>query len=833
VLDIVLVVAVFAGLLFLAAFSLPLAARLRLAPVVLLAVIGVSISAVSSTLLRMPLPHWFGGTERLFADLPIGSQTFIYVFLPLLVFEAALTSDVRRILEDAAPILALAVIKTLVAAGIVGVALWPFAGLSLAVCLLLGAVVSTTDTGAVIAIFRDVGAPARLTRLVEGEALLNDAVAIVLFAVLLGVIVSGQELDIGHATVEFILSFLGGAALGALAGRAFLMVIPWIRDDRLAEATLTVALAYLSFIVADRVFHVSGVVTVLSAGMTVSAFGRTRITPHNWSFVADLWGQLAFWANSLIFLLASILVPKLLINVRLRDLALLVVLIVAVFVARLAVLFLLLPMLSLARLTQPISNAYKLAIAWGGLRGALTLVLALSVTENQALPQPVQRFVAVLATGLVLFTLLVNGTTLRRFIRFLGLDRLSPVDQLLRDRVLELSYAEMSEIVQKIAHEHEFGSAAEARALAPYQAWRKPADPNAAGQIDLTDRERLAVSLVALGNQERMLVLEILASRAASPAAIQALMRNAESLGEAARSGGRLGYKRAAEASLAFQLSFRAAYFVYRHFGIRRFLADRLGERFEMLLVTRLLIQRLAADAARRSRSIFGERVEALIDRMLEERLDQTQSKVDALRRQYPDYLGDLEARILRQSALRSEMGRYKALFEEGLIASEVYRDLATRLEGAQDADGRPRFDIGLDTERLIARLDLFAGLDQKQLEGVRKLLRARFTFPNELIVRKGERGDAVFFIASGAAEVILPDRRIPLGTGDFFGEMAMITGEPRQADVRSQTYCRLLVLRKTDFDRFMRANPNVRGKIKEVAERRLKENKPEATAVT
>ena len=87
-------------------------------------------------------------------------------------------------------------------------------------------------------------------------------------------------------------------------------------------------------------------------------------------------------------------------------------LIVAAFAARLAVLFLLLPTLSLARLTQPISTAYKLAIAWGGLRGALTLVLALAVTENPALPDEVRRFVAVLATGLVLFTLLVNGTDL-------------------------------------------------------------------------------------------------------------------------------------------------------------------------------------------------------------------------------------------------------------------------------------------------------------------------------------------------------------------------------------------------------------------------------------
>ena len=99
--------------------------------------------------------------------------------------------------------------------------------------------------------------------------------------------------------------------------------------------------------------------------------------------------------------------------------------------------------------------------------------------------------------------------------------------------------------------------------------------------------------------------------------------------------------------------------------------------------------------------------------------------------------------------------------------------------------------------------------------------------------MRKGERGDAVYFIASGAVDVIFSDRRIPLGSGDFFGEMALITGERRQADVRAQTYSRLLVLRKSDFDRFMRDNRDVRLKIREVAERRLLENRPEAAAAT
>ena len=832
-LDIVLVLAVFSALLVVVAVSQPVAVRLKLAPVVLLAVIGVAIGAVSIVLLRTPLSDRFDNVAALFANLPVGSETFIYVFLPLLVFEAAITSDVRRMLEDAAPILMLAVVATVVCTAVVGVALWPLAGLPLVVCLLLGSAVATTDPAAVIAVFRDVGAAARLTRLVEGESLLNDAAAIVMFTVLLGMIISGRQPDFVGGAVQFMVSFFGGAALGLLAGRALLQLIPWTRDDRLAQATLTVALPYLIFIAAEHAFHVSGVVAVLTAGLSLSAFGRSRITPYNWSFITDLWAQIAFWAHSLVFVLASILVPKLLLDTQFRDVVLVAALIAAAFVARLLVLFLLLPLLSLAKLTQPISTAYKLAIAWGGLRGALTLVLALAVTENPALKPEVQRFVAVLATGLVLFTLLVNGTTLRFVIHLLRLDRLSPVDEALRDRVLELSYAEIGETIRTMAREHEISPSALTNALAPYEAGIAAAKSRGADEVGLTDHERLAIALVALGNQERMLALEIMAERAASPVTVQALLRNAEAMGEGARSGGRLGYKRNAEGALAFPFAFKAAYFLYRRVGIVRFLADRLGDRFEMLLVSRLLIQELAGPHAARSRTIFGERVVELIDAILKERLKRTTGALDALRRQYPQYAAALEARFLRQSALRREMGRYDALFKEGLIAAEVYEDLKGSVEDVQARETRPRFDLGLDTRQLIGRLELFADLNDQQLERVQKLLRPRFVAPRELIVREGDRGDACYFIASGAAEVVFPDRRIPLGTGDLFGEMALLTGMTRQADVVAMTYCRLLVLRKVDFDRFMQDNRDIRLAIHKIAASRSSMNRSDKAAAT
>ena len=523
-----------AALLAIVGICQPLAARLKLPPPVLIALVGVALGAWPLLLSRFGLSGTAASYADTFVNLPISSTTYIYVFLPLLVFQAGLAADVRGMIEDAAPILLLAIVATLITAAMIGLALWPLAGVSLVACLLLGAVVSTTDPAAVIAIFRDVGAPARLIRLAEGEALLNDAAAIVLFAVLFGLIVSGRQPDIIWGLSEFSVSFVGGGLLGLLAGRAMLGLISWLRDDRLAEATLTLALAYGVFVAAEQFVHVSGVVAVLAAGLALSAWGRSRIAPYNWSFLTDLWDQIAYWARSLIFILAAILVPRLLGSVDGHDLLLLAVLVVAAFATRLLVLYVLLPPLEGLRLSQPISSAYKLAMTWGGLRGALTLVLALAATEHAALGAANQRFIAVLATGFVMFTLFVNGTTLRPVIALLGLNRLSPRNQVLRDRVLALSYAEVSDTVRTMAQDHALDDVAIGQVVEPYRAWIAAADARDAAE-ELSERDRLAIALVALANQERALVLEARADRIASPTTVQALLRNAEALVDGAR----------------------------------------------------------------------------------------------------------------------------------------------------------------------------------------------------------------------------------------------------------------------------------------------------------
>ena len=187
----------------------------------LLAVVGVAVGAASSFLLYTPLISSFDVIVAPIVNLPFNASIFLTVFLPILLFHASLSIDVREIAQDAAPILTLAIVAVFAAAAAIGFGL-SLAGVPLTVALLLGSIVATTDPAAVVTILREVGAPLRLSRLLEGEALLNDAAAIVLFSILVEMLTRGRPAAHrrGRPSISLV-EFLGGIALGVVVGRIY------------------------------------------------------------------------------------------------------------------------------------------------------------------------------------------------------------------------------------------------------------------------------------------------------------------------------------------------------------------------------------------------------------------------------------------------------------------------------------------------------------------------------------------------------------------------------------------------------------------------------------
>ncbi|MGH6940201.1 cation:proton antiporter, partial [Hypericibacter sp.] len=430
-----------AGLFVLVSLLPSLARRLLLPETVLLAMLGVGLGVVIEVgqANQGDLANDF---LTALSNLEIPGDAFLYIFLPPLLFEMALKLDVRRLMDEIVPILLMAIVAVIVTALVVGAALWEFTGAGLLAALLLGAVIATTDPAAVVGIFRDIGAPRRLTLLVQGESLFNDAAAIALASLIAGLITGNGEGSMVHTVVDFLLEFLGGALFGYLVSRGAALMLPALRGFKYAEMTFTVALAYLSFIVGTQYLHVSGVVACVVAGLTLGSNGRTRVTPTSWESLVETWEQLGFWSNSLIFVLAAMLVPQLLAGLAPIDLLRLAVLIAAALIARAVVVYGLLPPLAAMGLTGKVSAAYRAVIVWGGLRGAVSLALALGVAADPQLPAETRHLVGVLTTGFVLFTLFVNAPTLRPLLRLLGLDKLGATERALRAGALDLAHAE-------------------------------------------------------------------------------------------------------------------------------------------------------------------------------------------------------------------------------------------------------------------------------------------------------------------------------------------------------------------------------------------------------
>jgi len=833
--DIALVLLALTVLLVLVSLSMPLADRLALPHSVLLAVLGLVLGGVAISMEAMTaMPESLGivgDSLRGLGDLGLTAEVFLFLFLPPLLFASGLSIDVRLLFDEIAAVLLLAVVAVVVCTLVVGLALGLAVVENLAGCLLLGAVVAATDPAAVVGIFRDLGAPRRLSTLVAGESLFNDAAAIALFAILLAIVTGERAPDLLGATVDFLFDFAGGAALGYLLARALCLLFARWAMAPVAQITLTLALAYGAYILGEAYLLVSGVVAVVSASLAFAVHGRGQLNPATWDTLHDTWSQLEFWANSLIIVLAAVLAAHILPDTGLTDLGLLMIVVASALAARGLVLYLLLPAMTALGLAQAVSRPYRAVILWGGLRGAVTLVLALSISQNVEVPAPEQILISKLAVAFVLFTLFVNAPTLRRLIRLLGLDRLSPVELALRDRVMALSRATIREQIQAVGRDYGFEPAIAAQVAASVSCGpgETPGDrgvdqePDQEGAVDLGPETRLAVGLQALANRERELCLGHFKAGTISRRMVSSILAFADRRIDRVKDAGGEGYEASTAQEIRMPRGLRGTLLLHRHLGFDRLLGRQLAEHFETLLIFQLLVRALLRFNRGSVRPILGPETSNALDAILRSRLQAVEGALTAVEVQYPRYAEALRSQYLARSALRFEEAEYRLKLEESLVTREVFASLMASLrQRRHEVERQPPLELGSGLVEMLRRVEVFAGFDEARLGQIVKLLRPRLAIPGEVVVSRGARGDTMYFIASGQVEVRLVTNRVTLVPGDFFGEIALLTRRPRTADVVATRYCHLLVLEARDFQRLLRANPEVRATIERVAQERL-----------
>ncbi|EKE43219.1 putative Na+/H+ antiporter [Oceaniovalibus guishaninsula JLT2003] len=821
--SIVLVTAVIAALFLVIGAAEPLAARLRLPFTVILAVVGLLIGSGAIFFLRTDLTDALNPVAEVILALPIRSDVFLYVFLPTLLFQVTLEMNLRRMLDDWVPILVLAVVAVVAATFSIGYALSWAGALPLAVCLLVGSIVSTTDPSAVVSIFRSISAPRRLARIIEGESLLNDAAAIALFGVFMGFVAIGMPApQLGEALARFPFLIFGGAAMGWLSARLAVWVMALFGRHDLALISVSVALPYLVYIAAEQLVGASGVIAVVVSGLTLNLTGPGRLPPQAWTNLREVWDLLAHWAGALIFILAALLIPRLLEDIRATDFALVAVIVAAAIAARAAILWGLLPLLTRLRLSPVVDRQYRAAILWGGLRGAVTLALALAVTESAAVPAEVRRLVGILATGFTLFTLLVQGVTLRPVIGWLGLDRLSPIDEAVSRQVVAVS---LQTVREEVAHTTE--AYALTHDIVRSEAKRfgerlKDAVEAAEASENILDRDRITLGLIALAGFERETILARTRERTISARMAVEILSNADRLIEAARSGGRAGYQRAARRAVGYGRAFRAAVTLRNRLNLSGPLMRMTADRFELLLSQRLILRDLDAFIDGRIRRIHGRRVADLLHELVARRIEGVETALEGLRLQYPGYAEKLERRFIRRTALRLEEREYAAMRDDGLIGAEAFtalmQDLAAR---RARAEARPRLDMALQRTDLVRQFPLFSDLDDTALRALGRALRTRYLDAGAVLLHRDDAARSVFFIASGAVELQSAGQSWRLGRGEMFGQMAVLMKRPRRIEVRAIAPSIILELDEDRFRSLLARSETVRDAVRASAERR------------
>jgi len=326
----------------------------------------------------------------------VGADVILLAFVPGLVFEAALTLDLPELRRRFLPVGLLATAGVALTVLLIGTLTHLILGLSWASGMLLGAILAATDPIAVVTLMRQMKAPSGLSAILEGESLFNDGTGVAVSAAVFATILSGAP-SIGDASLRFVEITVGGTAIGLAVGFLGLLLLRFAADAPL-EILATLVIAYGSYLAAD-VVHASGIVAVVVAGIVVARYGSAIGRLHGPQLLG-FWSLLAFVLNAMLFILVGAALPA---WQLLPVLGFIVVTFLIMLLTRAAPVY---GLLGVSALRQPaIPWAWRHLTFWAGLRGALSVALALSVANVPG----VDSRVALIAYGVVLLSLLVQG----------------------------------------------------------------------------------------------------------------------------------------------------------------------------------------------------------------------------------------------------------------------------------------------------------------------------------------------------------------------------------------------------------------------------------------
>ncbi len=806
-------VLVIMGLLAVAIIAAGLCRNLPIPFTVLLVLIGIVLGSVADVWQPLaPLQTFRLSPEIVF-----------FIFLPALIFESGFNLNARLLLRDLVPVLMLAIPALLISTFLIGSGLSLFIGLAPVTALLFGALISATDPVAVVALFRELGAPQRLTVLVEGESLLNDATAIVLFTILLGISVEGGTHDwtlFGSAVLDFLRIFLGGALVGAVLGLVVSELLYRLKSGLSAILTMSLVLAYGSFILAEHVWHVSGVMAAVSAALALGIYGVARLHQEATDSLGETWEFLALIANSLLFLLVGLAIHPAELASRLGVILVVVALVMA---ARAAILYSLVPLTTRFFSLPRISRGEQHIMWWGGLKGGLAIAIVLSIPEDF----PGRPLLLDLTLGVVLFTLLINAPTIRPLMHRLGLDRMTREDRAeLKQGMLEARH----QVEQSIDEMHDSGviSKAGVHRFRKDLATVLETNSTTAAESEAARDVYLFALRVEQVELARLYGLDLITQY--SYIDLRNLLQRDRDQRRRQDPGavtgpaqGRSLFLRL-ETALLRRLRERnwASGFLSRYQNLR--LSQRLERTIAGILMADTVLRALRAHPE------FPADACAPIMATYADRLQRRQQGLETIRREFPEFYRRYESRLFSRVALSSALQNTGQAHHHGTVGAKAYTRISERIHEALES--LPPISVPLPQptpEELIQMVPLFAGLSVNALGALAQHARQVTFLMGDEIIGEGEKGDALYILIRGEVGVFHhtpQDGETRLGClteGAFFGETALLGDSLRTATVRAETPATLLRLIRKDVLYLAKQHPEVKQRLVEASKGRQK----------
>ncbi len=760
----------------------------------------------------------------------IDPHLILYIFLPTLIFEAAFAMDVHTFKKTAVNAFILAVpgiivalvLTAIIVLGIkalgIGLTTW-----TLSIALLFGTVISATDPVAVVSLLKELGASKKLGTLVEGESMLNDGTAIVIFMVLL-LGITGTASD-ASPIVEFLRVAVGGILVGLVVGY---IIIAWVKkvfNDALVEITVIVAAAYMTFYIAEHFLHVSGVLGLVSLGLLMASTGRTRISPEVEHFLHEFWELFAFIANTLIFLIVGVVISDNIVFTA-NDFVVLILLYIGIHVVRAIVITIFFPVMKKAGYGLSKKNAY--VIWWGALRGAIGLALALIVAGEESIDRHIRDQFLFYTAGIVTLTLLVNATTIKALLNKLGLTSIPPAKQkmILNAKSYLRTAAENS--MEKLKNDRFLG-----RANWDSVKTYLPEEPE---NVEIVLQEGKFASLY----EARRRVLEKEKSSywnqfkegLLGPIAVRNLT---DAINEIIDSEGKISLSERKDLEQLWQTP--------------KFLSKLQSLPILGKISQRFFIERLANsyDAARgfveaqyetlklaEGMAISSDTEELTIDQdiaTIESEINENRihglTFLRNLKNTFPEIYDSIATRQAIRSNLNTELKIVERLQKKGQIGSdEAYKMIESIEERMKKLVDSPPEIKPPEKAKLLQEIQWLKELDKTSFNKVVSLFQHRNYTVGEKIIKEHGQVDGLYVVARGSVKVTINKKLIDiLGKGSVIGEIAVLTNVPRTATVTAESPVTVLRLTSVSMQQVIHDNHTLEDKLWQIAAPRLTEN--------